>query len=142
MDLCALHGDGEDLAGLVGRRLERVVASWHLYGGEGPSGPLDVWLIDGEGNSTRVTTASDWCLVVETADPSEGYDMAGYGRVEVAQSDGGTPFEAHMGEEIVAAGQEWGPGGERQLLEIIFATGGVRCESWSGELRVSAALAP
>lgn len=135
---CALHGNGAHPGLLVGRRLERVTASWHLYGEEGPSGPLDVWLLDGAGGSTRVTTGSDWCLVVETAAPFEGYDMGGYGRVEVVRDDGGTPFATRTGERVLAVREEWGPGGGRRSLEVVFGSGAVRCESWSGDLLLSA----
>lgn len=44
-----------------------MVASWHLYDSEAPSGPLDVWLIDSEAVATRITTGSDWGLIVETS---------------------------------------------------------------------------
>jgi hypothetical protein len=135
---CALHGNGVHPALLVGRRLESVAASWHLHGEEGPSGPLDVWLIDGEGDSTRVTTGSDWCLVVETASPFEGYDMGEYGRVAVVRADVGTPFATHTGETVLAVREERQPHGGRRSLEVVFASGTVRCESRSGDLRLSA----
>jgi len=135
---CALHGNGVRPALLVGRRLERVAASWHLYGEEGLSGPLDVWLTDAEGDSVRVTTGSDWCLVVETASPFEGYDMGEYGRVAVVRADVGTPFATHTGETVLAVREERQPHGERRSLEVVFASGTVRCESRSGDLRLSA----
>lgn len=69
---CPLHGAGLHPEYLVGRRLEQVVASWHLYGSETLSGPLDVWLIDSEQVSTHVTTESDWCLTVERSAPLRG----------------------------------------------------------------------
>ncbi|WP_234317894.1 hypothetical protein [Streptomyces rimosus] len=60
-----------------------MVASWHQYVSEAPSGPLDVWLIDSAEDSTHVTTGSDWCLIVERSVPFGGYEMAESGRVEV-----------------------------------------------------------
>ncbi|WP_243459856.1 MULTISPECIES: hypothetical protein [Streptomyces] len=124
---------------MIGRRLERVVASWHRYGTEPPSGPLDVWLIDSEAVATRVTTGSDWCLVVETSDPHTGYDMAESGRVEVTETSGTTPFAGHIGETVQAVSEEGAPGSGRTALEITFDSGTVRCETWSGELRLSGA---
>ncbi|MFI1655001.1 hypothetical protein ACH4ZU_08785 [Streptomyces sp. NPDC020472] len=76
--------------------------SWHLYDSEAPSGPLDVWLIDSEAVATRITTASDWCLIVETSEPFAGYDTAKSGRVEVAPISGETPFTDHLGETTLA----------------------------------------
>ncbi|MET9347521.1 hypothetical protein [Streptomyces termitum] len=134
---CPLHGAGVRPDHLVGRRLEQVVTSWHLYGSEAPSGPLDVWLIDSEAIATRITTGSDWCLIVETSPPFAGYDMAESGRVEVASISGETPFADHLGETVLAVSEEGGPDSERIALEISFGSGRVRCESWSGDLRLS-----
>lgn len=52
---CPLRGAGARPGRLVGRRLERMVASWYRRGGDAPSGPLDGWLMDADGGSTRVT---------------------------------------------------------------------------------------
>ncbi|MEU4213693.1 hypothetical protein AB0F13_27580 [Streptomyces sp. NPDC026206] len=122
---------------LVGRRLERVIASWHLHGTEAPSGPLDVWLIDSEGVSTCVTTGSDWCLISDTSAPYEGYDVAEYGHVEVAPISDQTPFADHLGETVLAVREEADPDDGRLALEITFASGRVRCDTWSGDLRLS-----
>ncbi|MEU4345163.1 hypothetical protein AB0H00_28565, partial [Nocardia sp. NPDC023852] len=135
---CPLHGTGVRPEYLVGRRLERVMASWHSQGAKDPSGPLDVWLIDSDGDSTRVTTGSDWCLVVEASAPFEGYDMAECGRVEVASVVSETPFAEHIGETVTAVREEEETATGRIALEVTFDSGGVRCESWSGELRLSA----
>ncbi|MET9675650.1 hypothetical protein ABZY68_21525 [Streptomyces sp. NPDC006482] len=134
---CPLHGVGVRPDYLVGRRLEQVVASWHLYGSEAPSGPLDVWLIDSEAVATHITTGSDWCLIVETSTPSAGYDMAESGRVEVAPISGETPFADHLGETVLAVSEEGAPDSGRLTLEISFGSGRVRCETWSGDLRLS-----
>ncbi|MEV2186389.1 hypothetical protein [Streptomyces sp. NPDC047966] len=134
---CPLHGVGVRPDYLVGRRLEQVVASWHLYDSEAPSGPLDVWLIDSEAVSTRITTGSDWCLIVEASAPFAGYDMAESGRVEVASVSGETPFADHLGETVLAVGEETIPDSGRIALEIAFDSGRVRCETWSGDLRLS-----
>ncbi|MEU7697560.1 hypothetical protein [Streptomyces sp. NPDC039028] len=98
---CALHGAGVRPDYLVGRRLEQVFASWHVYGSEAPSGPLDVWLIDSEAVATRITNGSDWCLIVQMSNPFAGYDMAESGRVEVAPISGETPFADHLGETVL-----------------------------------------
>ncbi|MEU3402179.1 hypothetical protein [Streptomyces filamentosus] len=134
---CPLHGAGVRPDYLVGRRLEQVVASWHVYGSEAPSGPLDVWLIDSEAVATRITTGSDWCLIVETSDPFAGYDMAESGRVEVAPISGEIPFADHLGETVLAVSEESVPGSGRIALEITFDAGRVRCETWCGDLRLS-----
>ncbi|MFE1230272.1 hypothetical protein [Streptomyces sp. NPDC058745] len=134
---CPLHGAGVRPDYLVGRRLEHVVASWHLYDSEAPSGPLDVWLIDSETVATRITTGSDWCLIVEASDPFAGYDMAESGRVGVAPVSGETPFADHLGETVLAVSEESVPVDGRIALEITFDSGRVRCETWSGDLRLS-----
>ncbi|WP_053648343.1 MULTISPECIES: hypothetical protein [unclassified Streptomyces] len=134
---CPLHGGGVGPDYLVGRHLEQVVASWHLYGSEAPSGPLDVWLIDSEAVATRITAGSDWCLIVETSDPFEGYDMAESGRVEVTPISGETPFADHLSETVLAISEECVPDSGRIALEITFDSGHVRCETWSGDLRMS-----
>ncbi|MCD9145633.1 hypothetical protein [Streptomyces albireticuli] len=122
---------------LVGRRLEQVVASWHLYGSKAPSGPLDVWLIDSGQVSTHVTTGSDWCLTVERSAPYASYDMAESGRVEVAPVRGRTPFADHLGETVRAVSEERDPNTGRVALEIAFDSGRVRCDAPSGNLRLS-----
>ncbi|MFI6051116.1 hypothetical protein ACIBCO_13635 [Streptomyces violascens] len=134
---CPLHRVGARPDHLVGRRLDRVVASWHLYGTEVPSGPVDVWLIDSDAVATHVTTGSDWCLIVERSTPFEGYDMAEHGRIEVAPIGGATAFADHLGQTILAVGEEGDPNTGRIALDVVFASGRVRCESWSGELRLS-----
>ncbi|MFF3142353.1 hypothetical protein ACFVRU_11645 [Streptomyces sp. NPDC057927] len=122
---------------LVGRRLERVVASWHLCGAEAPSGPLDVWLIDSEEAATHVTTGSDWCLIVESSAPVEGYDMAELGHVEVAPVSSETPFADHLGETVLAVREEADSDTGRLALEITFDSGRVRCDTRSGDLCLS-----
>ncbi|MFB9485551.1 hypothetical protein ACFFSH_40285 [Streptomyces filamentosus] len=134
---CPLRGGGVRPGYLVGRRLEQVVASWYLYGSEAPSGPLDVWLIDSEAVATRITTGSDWCLIVEASAPFAGYDMAESGRIEVAPVSGETPFADHLGEMVLAVSEESVPDSGRIVLEITFDSGRVRCETWSGDLRLS-----
>ncbi|MFC8914883.1 hypothetical protein ACFT5C_03845 [Streptomyces sp. NPDC057116] len=137
MSECPLHGGGARPDHLVGRRLERAVGSWHLHGSDDPSGPLDVWLIDSEAVATHINAGSDWCLIVETSDPIEGYDMAESGRVVVAPIGGETPFAGHLGETVLAVGEESDPDSGRLALEITFDSGSVRCETWSGDLRLS-----
>lgn len=137
MNECPLHGAGVRPDYLVGRRLERVVASWHLCGAEAPSGPLDVWLIDNDEAATHVTTGSDWCLIVEPSALFEGYDMAELGRTEVAPVNSETPFADHLGETVLAAHEEADPDTGRLTLEITFDSGRVRCDTWSGDLCLS-----
>lgn len=134
---CPLHGVGVRPDYLVGRRLEQVVASWHLYGSDAPSGPLDVWLIDSEAVATHITAGSDWCLIVETANCVAGYDMAESGRVEVAAISDETPFADHLGETVLEVSEAGAPDSGRLALEITFGSGRVRCDSWSGDLRLS-----
>jgi hypothetical protein len=45
------------------------------------------------------------------------------GRIEVAPINDETPFAGHLG--------------GRLALELVFGSGTVRCESWSGDLRLS-----
>ena len=113
-----------------------MVASWHLYGAEAPSSPLDVWLVDREAVATHITTGSDWCLIVETSAPVAGYDMPASGRVEMAPISGEPPFADHLGETVLAVSAEGVPDSGRLALEITFDSGRVRCETWSGDLRL------
>ncbi|MEU6343308.1 hypothetical protein ABZ883_20480 [Streptomyces sp. NPDC046977] len=137
LDKCPLHGAGARPDYLVGRRLERVLASWHLYSTVPLTGPLDLWLIDSEEAATHVTPGSDWCLIVETSAPSEGYEMAESGRVEVAPIHSEAPFADHLGETILGVHNEADPDTGRRALELTFEAGRVRCETWSGDLRLS-----
>lgn len=135
---CPLHGSGVSPGYLVGRRLERLVASWHRHGTDPRSGPLDVWLIDSASVATHVTMGSDWCLILERSDPFPGYDMGDSGRVEVGPVSTETPFAAHLGETIEAVNQAAEPGIGRTVLDVVFESGCVRCDGWSGDLRLTA----
>lgn len=137
MSECPVHGVGVRPDDLVACRLEQAVASWHLYGSATSSDPLDLWLIDSEAVATRITTGSDWCLIVETSDPFAGYDMEESGRVEVAPISGETPFADHLGETVLAVSEESFPDSGRIALEITFDSGRIRCETWSGDLRLT-----
>ncbi|WP_413804725.1 hypothetical protein [Streptomyces sp. OE57] len=102
-----------------------------------PNGPLDVWLIDSEEAATHVTAGSDWCLIVESSAPPEGYDMAELGRVQVSAVGGETPFADHLGDTVLAVREEVDPDSGRLAMELTFDSGRVRCGTWSGELRLS-----
>ena len=107
--LCPLHGAGTDPTRLVGRTLSRVVASWHISDGERSEAPLDVWLIDSVGDSIRITTGSDQCLIVESAAPHEPYDMGEWGRIEVGEDlgDGVEPPAYPAGEGHTKTSAAW-----------------------------------
>lgn len=134
---CPLHGAGMDVRSLVGRRLTGVVGSWHLYGSDDPEGPLDVWLIDDQGAAVRITAGSDWCLIVEMSEPHAGYDMGDWGRITVGAMDDAAPFAEHIGESVLAVREDLEPDAGRIALEISFPTGGVLCESYAGDLRLT-----
>ncbi|MEU6389117.1 hypothetical protein [Streptomyces sp. NPDC046939] len=139
VDQCPLHGVGARPEVLVGRRLEEVIAAWHSSEDDGEAeSPLDVWLLCSEGSPLHITTGSDWCLIVESAGPHTGYDMGGWGRVEVAPVGDRTPFAAHLGEVVLAVREEFEREAGRIAVEIDFASGRVRCDSWAGDLRLSA----
>ncbi|MFZ4247571.1 hypothetical protein ACOZDF_20040 [Streptomyces griseoincarnatus] len=74
---------------------------------------------------------------MEASTPFAGYDMAESGRIEVAPISGGTPFADHLGEMVLAVSEESVPDSGRIALEITFDSGRVRCETWSGDLRLS-----
>ncbi|MFG2712621.1 hypothetical protein ACGFX2_19015 [Streptomyces goshikiensis] len=135
---CPLHGAGTDPTRLVGRTISGIVASWHVYEGERSEAPLDVWLIDSEGESTRITTGSDWCLIVESATPHEPYDMGEWGRIEVGEDLGDHPFLRHLGHTVATVAEFAVPQTGRTHLEIGFADGDrVRADCWEGDLRLT-----
>nr|WP_237499997.1 hypothetical protein [Streptomyces sp. SID8379] len=117
--------------------METAVAAWHRGGGEEAVDPLDVWLIDSQGGSLHITTGSDWCLIVDSSSPHDGYDMGDWGRVEVDPVGDRTPFAAHLGQHILAVREEFESTAGRIALEVTFVSGSVRCDSWAGDLRLS-----
>ncbi|MEU7554006.1 hypothetical protein AB0B01_16950 [Streptomyces sp. NPDC044571] len=136
--LCPLHGAGTDPTRLVGRTISRIVASWHVYEGERSEAPLDVWLIDSEGESTRISTGSDRCLIVESAAPHQPYDMGEWGRIEVGEDLGDHPFLRHLGETVATVTEFAAPDTGRTRLEIGFPDGDrVRADCWEGDLRLT-----
>jgi hypothetical protein len=131
---CPPHGAGLRVESLVGRRLVEVVAAWQEVGGSEVVGPLDVWLIDDGGDSVHVTTGSDWCLIVEAAQPYGDYDLGASGRVRVGAVGDETPFAEYVGECVVGVREEHEPNTGRVALEPVFARGRVRCARWGGDL--------
>lgn len=136
---CAVHGTGIAPQSLIGRRLVKVTASWLRHECVQPLEPLEVWLTDERQGSTRITTGSDWCLIVEASEPHGGYDMGEGGRVEVRESGRETPFAGHIGERVLSAREDCEPFTGRMALDLTFPTGRVRCESWAGDLRLTGA---
>ncbi|WP_432246745.1 hypothetical protein ACRAR1_00695 [Streptomyces sanyensis] len=134
---CPLHGGGVAAQSLVGHLLAEVVGSQHVYGGDASAGPLDVWLIDDRGATVHVTTGSDGCLIVEDSEPHAGYDMGDSGRITVGSIGNETPFADHIGESVLAVREEHEPNTGRVALELSFPRGRVRCESWTGDLRLT-----
>ncbi|KOU41641.1 hypothetical protein ACFWHQ_40180 [Streptomyces sp. NPDC060334] len=135
---CPLHGAGTDPTRLVGRTISSVVASWHVYEGERSEAPLDVWLIDNEGESTRITTGSDQCLIVESESPHAPYDMGEWGRIEVGEDLGDHPFLRHLGETVATVAEYAVPETGRTHLEIGFVDGDrVRADCYEGDLRLT-----
>ncbi|MGC0311970.1 hypothetical protein QBC98_000415 [Kitasatospora acidiphila] len=136
--VCPAHGPGVDPRSLVGRRLVRLAASWHVYEARRDVTPVELWLVDDHGVSTHVMSGTDWCLVVDQAEPYEGYDMGDWGRIDVQLDADETPFARHLGDTVLAAREEWEPLTGRTALELDFVSGTVRCESWAGDLRITA----
>ncbi len=136
--LCPRHGAGTDPTSLVGRTISRIVASWHVYEGERSEAPLDVWLVDSEGDCTRISTGSDGCLIVESAPPHEPHDMGEWGRIEVGEDLGDHPFLRHLGDTVARVAESAAPGTGRTQLEIGFGDGDrVRADCWEGDLRLT-----
>ncbi|MFG3339732.1 hypothetical protein [Glycomyces sp. NPDC048151] len=135
-DACPLHGAGLAPQALIGRRLTKVVAAWHWQDPDQRSGPVDVWLIDDGEGCVRITTGSDWCLIVEASEPYGGYDMGGLGRVTVEQDAAETPLADIIGYRVLHAQEDFEPLTGRIALDLTFPTGRVRCESHAGELRL------
>ncbi|MEU2390745.1 hypothetical protein [Streptomyces sp. NPDC007369] len=136
--LCPRHGAGTDPTRLVGRTISRIVASWHVCEGERSEAPLDVWLIDSEGDSTRISTGSDGCLIVECTAPHEPYDMGEWGRIEVGEDLGDHPFLRHLGDTVARVSEFAAPETGRTQLEIGFGDGDrVRADCWQGDLRLT-----
>ncbi len=115
----------------------RLAASWHVYEGRRDDTPVDLWLIDDLGVHVHVRTGADWCLVVDHSVPYESYDMAAWGRIDVQTDSDETAFARHRGDTVLAVREQGDPVTGRMALELDFASGGVRCESWGGDLRVT-----
>jgi hypothetical protein len=64
--------------------------------------------------------------------------MAEPGRAEAASISGETPFADRLGERGLADSEEGSPDSGRLALEIVFDSGRVRCEPWSGARTPSA----
>lgn len=134
---CSLHGPGLPAHDLVGRRLVEVMASWFRHGDGDREGPLEVWLIGEDDAPISVTAGSDWCLIVDRAEPHDGWafdDIV----VDVTTIGRRTPLAAHLGERVTAACDERHPYTGRMAIELAFPTGGVRLDSWGGDLRIQA----
>lgn len=127
---------------LIGRRLSGLVAAWHVYEGHRDGLPVDLWLIDDHGTCTHLATGSDWCLVVEAAEPYASHGMGDLGRIDVQPEDVETPFARHVGDIVLAAREELEPLTGRMALELDFSSGRVRCESFGGDLHVVAVDRP
>jgi len=112
------------------------VAAWYCHASEDAADPLEIWLVDDVGDRIRVTSGSDWCLIVDDAAPFTGYDLGESGRVEVVASERGTPFASHVGEVVLAVHQKFDARTGRVSLEICFPTGSVHCRSHRGNLHL------
>jgi hypothetical protein len=87
----------------------KLTASWFWQGSGQYPDPLDVWLTDENEGSVRITTGSDWCLIVEASEPHESYDLGEWGRVEVRESCRETTFAEHIGDPILSAREDYEP---------------------------------
>ncbi|MCD0484589.1 hypothetical protein LO771_19865 [Streptacidiphilus sp. ASG 303] len=123
---------------LVGRRLHGVVAAWHVFEGVKDHQPIDVWLFLDVGGPVEIGVASDWRLTLDASQPYEPYDMQECGVVEVRPLSGHFPLAKHRGEEIQDVGEDIHPLAGRMRMDLRFASGAVRFESYGGELRVQA----
>ncbi|MFI6423263.1 hypothetical protein ACIBG6_38535 [Streptomyces sp. NPDC050842] len=86
----------------------------------------------------HIATGSDWCLIVEMSEPHVGHDMGDSGLITVGAMGVGTPFADHIGESVLAVREDHEPNTGRIALELSFPTGRVRCDSWAGDLRLTA----
>ncbi|MFF8729514.1 hypothetical protein ACF073_23905 [Streptomyces sp. NPDC015171] len=74
--------------------------------------------------------------MVDSSRPDDGVDMGDWGRIDVLPVRDETPLTPHLGEVLLGVRQEWEPTTGHVALELDFPSGSVRCESWSGDLRV------
>jgi hypothetical protein len=96
-----------------------------------------VWLVDERGATAHITISADWCLLVEEGAPDDGYDMGEHGFISVGPIGDATPFARHVGSTVRAVREEHHPLTGRVALELDFVDGGVRCDGWAGDLRLS-----
>jgi hypothetical protein len=111
---------------------------WHHFPGNPVDDLVAVWLVDERGRSTHLTTSADWCLLVEESEPTNGFDMGELGAFEMRSDVDAMPFAPHVGSTILAVREEHHELTGRVALELTFPTGRVRCDSWEGDLRITA----
>jgi hypothetical protein len=124
---------------LVGARLLKVVAAWHVFDAVRSPTPVDLWLVLDSVGLVRVDVAADWRLRIDRQQLYAHYDMQDWGRIEIDAPDVGFPLSEHVGSRILHAEAEYESAhGQRMGLMLEFDSGGVRTHSWGGALLVEA----
>ncbi|WP_282205159.1 hypothetical protein [Kitasatospora fiedleri] len=114
-----------------------MVASWYSHQGERAAEPVVVWLRDDRGGCTFVATGSDWCLIVADQRPHADLDLGEWGRLDVRDAPTGTPSPApRPPRPRHPPGVH--PAHRPHRPRTRLPTGTVRCESWEGDLRLTA----
>lgn len=122
---------------LVGARLLKVVAAWHVFDAAMSPTPVDLWLVLDSVGLVRIDIATDWRLRIDRQQLYDSYDMQDWGRIDIDTPGNGFPLSEHVGSRILSAEAEYeSTYGQRRGLTLAFDSGGVRLHSWDGELLV------
>jgi len=120
---------------LIGAKLLKVIAAWHVFDGVRSASPTEVWLILDPVGLIRIDVASDWRLRIDRQRIHGPRDMQEWGRIEIDVPGAGFPVAEHVGSRVVSAESEHEPTyGQLMGLAVEFDTGTVRLHSWGGDL--------
>jgi len=122
---------------LIGRRLLRVVTSWHHHPATAPS-LLHMWLyLDGLGPVRFHTLGDDLDLRID--EPHSPYDMGEYGHVTVGDNAPGFPMSPFVDRRIVSVRPVRNPDIDHVTGVILhFENGDIRIHAVADELVVAA----
>lgn len=124
---------------LIGARLLKVIAAWHVVDSVRSQVLTEVWLVFDSVGLIRAEVASDWQLRIDRQRIHGPYDMQDLGRIEIDTPGDALPLSEHVGSRVVSVEAEHeSTFGQLMGLKMRFDSGTIRLRSWGGDLRVEA----